>query len=238
MAIAWVIILNQSSLFATPYAEDLGMSRKSINLVFTLPAMCQLFASMLSGYVFKKIDMHKLMKVSTIVLAVFVYFHSIVTNSFQLYILAIITAVATVLLTIIPLSIILNNWFQEKLGFVTGITFMGSGIGAMILSPLVGTWIGSLGWRVTYKILGVLIGITLISIVFLIIKIHPEEMGLSPYGNNGKDVDVLETIGDRMMIREVLTSIRFWAFLMALVLFSIGGAPLMLILVPHLVDIN
>ena len=42
------------------------------------------------------------------------------------------------LLAYVPYAIILSNWFHKRTGFVIGLTYMGTGIGGMLFSPVVG----------------------------------------------------------------------------------------------------
>lgn len=238
MGLVWAIFFNLTSLFVPSYADDLGMSRKAINLVFTLRSICQLVISLVSGYIFSKVKMHNLMKLSSVVLVVFLYLHSTVQNQYQLYIYTIVAAVASMFLTIIPLSTILNNWFETKLGLVTGITFMGSGIGAMVLSPLVGNWIGSLGWRPTFVILAIIMGVLLIPIVFFILKTKPSEKGLAPYGRDGNAHGLEDINGSGLMLSEVVIRPKFWVLILGIGAASVGVTSLMLNLAPHLVEID
>ena len=49
MAVGWGITFNTASLFINPISEDLGLSRKAINMTFTIIFLCQLVISLLQA---------------------------------------------------------------------------------------------------------------------------------------------------------------------------------------------
>ena len=70
---------------------------------------------------------------------------------------------------------------QRRRGLATGICFMGSGLGGMILNPLLGIWLERCGWRMSFRILGVIMAVVAIPCV-LLVRIRPEHMGLRQIG--------------------------------------------------------
>ena len=48
------------------------------------------------------------------------------------------------------------KWFPDKQGLASGAMLMGFGGGTMLLSPVVTTMLGALGWRLTFGALGVI----------------------------------------------------------------------------------
>lgn len=242
MAVGWGIVFNTASLFINPISEELGLSRKAINATFTIRSICQLVISLFSGLIYKKLKMKNLMKVTSLSLALSFFLHASVKNIGMLYFLTIIASSSMVLLGTLPLSIILNNWFQEGIGFVIGLAFMGSGLGGMILNSLAGKWIITYGWRVTYKILAAIIFVAIVPCVYFIIKIHPKEVGLAPLGE-AKNMDTseaskLDKEEDGMMLLEAMKTIGFWGLCISLIFISISGLTLIQNISPHLQDMG
>lgn len=237
MGIAWSIPYNLSSLFITSYAEDLNLSRSAINMAFTLRAMGQLVVSLTAGFVFSKVKLHNLMKIASITLVISVFFQSKINTSLSLYLVTISSSLSSLYLTIIPLSIIMNNWFSDRLGLVIGLTFMGSGIGTFILSPLVGGWITRYGWRNTFIILAVIAGVTVIPIVFFILKLSPKDKGLKPYGR-GELIENTAISKSGSNLRDLKKSGSFWLVLVSVAIMAFGASTLMQNTSPHLEGLN
>lgn len=237
MGIAWSIPYNLSSLFITSYAEDLNLSRSAINMAFTLRAMGQLVVSLTAGFVFSKVKLHNLMKIASITLVISVFFQSRINTSLSLYLVTILSSLSSLYLTIIPLSIIMNNWFSDRLGLVIGLTFMGSGIGTFILSPLVGGWITQYGWRNTFVILAIIAGVTVIPIVFFILKLSPKDKGLKPYGK-GKLIEDAAISKSGSSLRDLKKRGSFWLVLVSVSIMAFGASTLMQNTSPHLEGLN
>lgn len=237
MGIAWTVPYNLSTLFITSYAEDMGLSRSAINLAFTIRAMVQLLVSLTAGYVFSKVKLHNLMKMGSISLVLGLFFQSKIQGAMGLYVFTIITSMSALYLTIIPLSIILNNWFNEKLGLVTGLTFMGSGIGTSILSPFVGSWIGLYGWRQTFVILALICGVFLIPIVFFALKTHPSTMGLEAYGSEGKAIEE-DGAKKGLSLNRAKKQKSFFPVILSVSIMAFGASTLMQNTSPHLESIG
>lgn len=84
--------------------------------------------------------------------------------------------------TILPVSILISNWFISKRGLALSLSLTGLGIGGVIFSQFVTFLINTFSWSTAYKSYGLLMLIVIIPVVLFLIKVNPEEMGLKPYG--------------------------------------------------------
>jgi len=81
------------------------------------------------------------------------------------------------------ISTLIYRWFDQKRGMAIGIAFAGSGLGSMVLNPLVSHIIETIGWQTGFRLLGVLlIAVNLLACLVFIID-HPSQIGLTPYGS-------------------------------------------------------
>ena len=237
MGFSWSLTFNLPNLFVSEHAEQLNLSRKVINFSFTIRAICQLLVSLSATYIFTRYKMINIMKISTITIIIGAYLNSRINSSLGLYICTVIISVSNFFITIIPLSIILNNWFSKNIGMVTGLTFMGSGIGTAILSPILGNMLVNYSFRECYVFLAILGIIILIPMVFFVLKLYPEQMGLKPYGydENDKDIDQALT-GESLQDSKKMA--RFWLMLSVIMLFNFGITGLIHSIAPHMVNIG
>ena len=74
-----------------------------------------------------------------------------------------------------------QRWFVKSRGLALGITMSGSGIGTLVLSPIVNQLIIIYGWRMAYASMGVLAFVLVLIAAFVIYR-NPEQKGLKPYG--------------------------------------------------------
>jgi MFS family permease len=80
-----------------------------------------------------------------------------------------------------PLMSLIARWFVKRRSLMAGILASGPALGIAILPFLASLFISTVGWRMTYIILGCLILFVIVpSALFL--KRDPEEINLQPYG--------------------------------------------------------
>lgn len=239
MASGWGIVYNSASLFLKPISADLGFTRSQISVTLTISAIVQLIISLFAGRIFSRFNIKRLMQLSSIVLFISFFAHSLATSLITFYILSVIKSAAMSLLGILPLSLIISSWFYERRGFAIGIAFMGSGIGGMIFNSLAGLWIVIYGWQITFQILAVIMLLTIAPCTFFIIHIRPQDIGLFPLGKPVNNlVEKSEEKLEGLMLSEASKTLRFWNLVISLLIINVCMNSLLIFVAPHLSDIG
>ena len=239
MSVVWGIVYNSSSIFIKPISADMGFTRSQVSATMTIRAACHMIIALFSGKIFAKYNIRRIMQVTTVTLFISFFAYSYAKSLLMFYFLTIIISASASLVSILPVAIIISNWFYERRGFAIGIAFMGSGVGGMIFSSLAGLWVVNYGWRTTYQILAVIMLLAIIPCTFFIIRLRPKDMGLLPYGESTQSINNdLNQEEDGIMLSEALKTIRFWAILICSVIILISINALMLTISPHLSDIG
>lgn len=84
----------------------------------------------------------------------------------------------------IPLTLALSHWFQDRRGLALGLAAGGSGLSTVLAPPLLEETIQHLGLTAAFWLEGGM-GILLTLCVFLLVRDRPEELGLVPYTASG-----------------------------------------------------
>lgn len=117
-------------------------------------------------------------------------------NIYIYYALSVIIGYGFIGTTITPVSILINNWFIHKRGLALSLALTGLGVGGVIFSQLVTFFINTFGWRQAYIIFGALMLIIVLLVMWFIIKVKPEDIGLEPLGNErfnpSAEVNIIE----------------------------------------------
>jgi len=175
--------------FQLQVVEQLNISRSAFTLGNTILQGLGIF---LSPFISKKLakgNMHLIQSVGVLVFALAYGCYSFSTNIIHFYLLSIVLGVTYLTSTVIPISMMITNWFQKKRGLAMSIAMTGIGLGGVVLSPLV-TWIlenDNLGWRVGYRVLALIMLVIALPISAFVMRKSPEDKGLKPYGAEEND---------------------------------------------------
>lgn len=80
----------------------------------------------------------------------------------------------------VPLTLVIARWFQDRRGFALGLMAAGTGISTILAPPLLTQAIQSSGLRFAFWCEGAL-GLALLVLSVLLIRDRPEDVGLAPY---------------------------------------------------------
>lgn len=236
MAVAYGIVCNCFSLYVKPVTEELGFTRQSFNVCVTITNVVFMLLSLFAGKIFSKIKVLTLMKISCIVLPAAYFCYSLCTELWMFYVVALLTGTTSALLTFLPFTLLIANWFDEKRGFAIGMTFMGSGVGGMLFNTLGGGWMESMGWQWASVIMAACIAVVAIPVVFLVLKEKPADVGLAPLGAGGAQKTAAPAYG--IDFKTALRMPGFWATTAFALFIGFAATTLSNTIVPHLSDVG
>ena len=182
MATFFTLLLSCISLFTVPVTEDLGISRTEFGTFSTILSILGMVLSPVAGKVLAVKNTRIIMSVSLLAAVIGYTCLSFVQNVVLLYVLALIIGTGSAFCTTVPIAVVLTRWFVKDRSKAMSITFAGSSVGAMILSPVISSIIESMGWRMAFRILGLGMLVILVPVVFLLVRSKPEDKGLRALG--------------------------------------------------------
>lgn len=182
MAVSFGICHNCFTLYIIPVTQRFGWDRRSFSFGLTLMYIMQMAGSVLSGRIYRKIPVLKIMKIAVLVQPAAYFLLSLAGNLPVFYLLFLLVGACCPFLGFQAFTVIIANWFEEKRGLATGIAFMGSGLGGMIFNALGGVLLESLGYAAVYRIFAIILAAVAIPTVFFLVKEKPADLKLLPYG--------------------------------------------------------
>jgi MFS family permease len=125
----------------------------------------------------------------------------------RFYTIYAIAGVGQACATVIPISLVISNWFELKRGRALGIVMTGTGLGAMVMVPVT-TWIViRWDWRTAYFVMGWII-LLMAPLEILFVRTRPSDIGLLPDGGIVSDHEPRIVSG--LSVVEALKSASFW----------------------------
>src|SRR5216683_1124451 len=126
--------------------------------------------------------------------------------------------IGVALSTLLPASMIVANWFQEKRGIAMGVTIAGVAFGGMLMVQVVTAVIRISGWRAAYVAIALPILLIVIPTVALIIKTRPP--GHAPGSEAARAAQLVASELDGFTLAEAVRTRSFWLVALAGFLFA------------------
>lgn len=218
------IISNCVGLFVKPVTEAMGISRKAFSVNQTIISVSMMAVSLLTGRVFGRFQVKAVMCICSVVMCVSYGCYALAPNIYVFYLISAVVGLSMGFSSSLPISLLLTRWFNKKRGTALSLAFMGTGLGGVFLSPLIGWLLESVGWRNTYAVLGALMAVCILPVTFLLLRSSPEEKGLEPYGGHdleGEHQGEREDHAEGYTLTEARRMPRFWFWFFGTLAFSI-----------------
>lgn len=174
----YAAIVNCFSLFIIPICTQNGFSRGSFNISLTLLYCAYMVGSIMSGKLFRRYDLKKLMLTASILMPILFGSLAFTTSLFVFYIVFIILGLMMPYVSFAAYSVLIHDWFEKNEGTAVGIAFMGSGIGGMILNVISASLIENRGYQFAFIVLSIMLAAVAIPVTLLLVKPNHENYGV------------------------------------------------------------
>lgn len=135
-----------------------------------------------AGKLIPKLNIKLTMGVSMTVLAATYAISSQFTTLTHWYIAGAVLGACYAFIMYLPIPILINNWFDKKVGLALGIAVAFASIWAAFTNPFGSMFIAEYGWRTARIILGGAAWVMAMPFIIFVIRYKPADMGLKPYG--------------------------------------------------------
>lgn len=217
LTLSTVTLYMQPILSAHP-----ELSRTAYSLTITLNGGANAIISVFYGKFVEKFGMKTMVSVCSLMMIAGVLLYATGTVIWMFYLAAILQGISLCFCSGATCSIIFSKWFAHSTGTLLSITAIGSGLAGVIFSPIVSTWISTIGWTGSLYINCVIVVFTaVLLIVFL--KDSPEKYGIKPMWNDKVKIadESGEIISYGVTSKEAYKTIQFWCGTIGIGLFGL-----------------
>jgi cyanate permease len=223
------------SLFIPPVVEDFGMSRMTANLGISIMTVVMTLVGPFVGALLDRRSIRGLMVAGAVLNVLSFLAISRATEVWQLgLVLGIGLAGGTAMLGPLAGTTVVAKWFDRLRGRAVGIAAVGPPLMGLLIAPLAGALIESVGWRTTllYYAAATLF---VIPPVWLVIRNRPEDVGQLPDGADPGEVRGQPFVGEEPSASlspgtlewttpRIFRAANFWALALGMgLVFGIGG---------------
>ncbi len=229
LALMWTLPITCFSLFLKPVSSDLGFERSAFALCGSIVSITAMFMSPFVGRWMEHKNVKVVVGLSVVGIAAGFLGYSISTSLPMFYAFALLIGISINGASLMAFSIIIKNWFIEKQGLAMSIALAGTGLGGMIMSPIINKMILEHGWRFAYQVLAALVIAVVLPLVIVFIRKRPQDMGLNPYGF-GKELKAGKApVGDLGMgVSELKSQPMFWIYMASIAMVGFSGGAVLL----------
>lgn len=235
------------SLFVKPLTDEFGWGRAEIMGGSTMNFLISGLIAPFIGRIVPRIGAKRIIAIGALGMGCSFALWSLTQNIYQYYLFAVMAGIFGGGMGIVPISMVVANWFSRKRGWAIGVLGSGIGVGGFIMPQIIGNiFIPNFGWRTSYLLCGLLIVILIIPLDILVIRTKPEDMGLFADGASTPPEGVVNNGHDRRRVRsrvemdfsQAKKTSAFWMMALAFGVFSIANASIMQNHAPHLQGIG
>ena len=122
--------------------------------------------------------MRKIQCISIIGFALSYASYSLAQNAIHLYISSVFIGVFWLNSALIPVSMMITNWFAKKRGLAMSIAMAGIGVGGTIFSPIVTMLLEKYGWRHTYQIMALIVLVSSAVLAKILLLVNADRYAL------------------------------------------------------------
>jgi len=187
------LVMSSAGIFYTPVSADLGVSKGDFGLYMTFVYAFSFLMLSVAGKLLDKYSARWLLTISTAVVGVLYLLMSEFNAVWQFYVAGAIIGIALSFLLYLSYPVLINRWFNARVGFFIGVCSAASGIGGILFNPFGGYLIETFGWRTAYLVFGIIILVVVTPLLGILLRNHPSDKGLKPYGEKAETTEVQNT---------------------------------------------
>jgi MFS family permease len=196
--------------FLKPIVGDLGIDRASFSLVIALSLLLYGLFMPVAGMLLDRFSVRAVTSVGTLLLVLSLGLTALVRDVWEF---------AAVYGVLVPLGLagtgpviasgVVARWFTARRGTALSVLASASMTGMSLLVPLLTWLILTTGWRTTYALVAVGIGVVVLPLCLWVVRDSPESIGLAPDGavpTTGAGATAVERVG----IAHAVQTLAFW----------------------------
>lgn len=234
MSMAYVGAISITSVFVIPVTEAFGIDRGAFLLYQTVLTLAAIVVTAYFGKRMAKGNLKLIVIISGLIAAGGYLIFAAAKSIIWFYAGALLIGVGFSNCTVLPISIFINNWFGGKVrGTVMGVCFVGSGVGGLVILPLLNSVIANSGWRIGYVAVACMFGVVALLALLFVVK-TPESKGFVRMGETKEESGEKRDTG--LTIKEAMRTPMFWLIAATATLMVFGSSAILFNSAPFFIE--
>jgi sugar phosphate permease len=188
VAVTFVVMLGSAGVRSVPgvlmlpLEQEFGWTRAAISLSVSINLFLFGLCGPFAASIMERVGMRRMIVGALATLGVAVALTTRMTAVWQLQLLwGVVVGLGSGAMAGWVAASVANRWFVERRGLVVGVLTAANATGQLIFLPILASIIAGVGWRPAVLLVGA-VALLVIPLAWLVIRNHPQDVGLSPYG--------------------------------------------------------
>lgn len=194
---------NAIGVFITPVAEDLGIYRGTFAMQSTITYFGMALSTLFVPKTIDRFGIKPTIRFGVLLASLSTLAVAFTESMWVFNVMGAIRGIGMGFFSMVPLTLIVNNWFEKRNGLAVSIGFSFSGVGGAVFSPVFTYLIDTMGWQFSFIIMAILFVVLSLPAMFYPFSVNPREDGYEPYGHVPYKDEKKETISKRGLQRDI-----------------------------------
>ncbi len=201
--------LNAMGVLFTSISQGTGIAIGSVSLIITGVSSGMVVGLPVLGRFFDRIDVRIFTTGAVAIQAAGQLLLSVSSTLPMLVAGGFLEGFALSVLLHLMTSTLINRWFAKRAGTFIGVAMAFTGIGGIFWSMVIGVVVNSLGWQMAFRIEAVALLVLSLPFTLFVLRGHPSDKGLLPYGYEGERSDSVEVEASGVPAGKAFSSLAF-----------------------------
>lgn len=220
------LVMSCAGIFYGPVSTELGVSVGDFGLYMTFVYALSFLTLSVAGKLLDAYSARWLLSLSAAAVGAVYMAMSQFNVVWHFYVAGAVIGIAFSFLLYLSYPVLINRWFNTRVGFFIGLCSAASGVGGALFNPLGGYLIQAHGWRTTYLVFGGVILLVVTPLLGLLLRNRPSDMGLKPFGDEAAESEAAKTGMDYAVA--IKTPVFYALMLFALMMIAVSTLNLFL----------
>lgn len=198
------LIVNSFSLFLNPLILAFDISKTNASSIVAVQNVGGMLMSFVAGRVCRRFGPRKSILFGGAFAVAGYFYLSTVSSLAGCYVGFFLVGCAYGLGGMIPATILISNWFEKKKGLALSLSSLASAFSTIIYPPLITFLLKRTSIFGVYKVISINV-LVIVLTAFLLVRNHPADMGLHPYGAAAPPVQNPQGKGTNQGLRSLLS---------------------------------
>lgn len=177
------MVMNSFSAYLPFLVEEFDLAQTQAAMISTIRSFTSFVFKFIVLWFINRLGARWTMLIGSLFTVASIVCYSRATSVLDVYVAAALTGAGYGMATMVPISIVLNKWFEQKLAIAVAVCASSTGFSAMILPALITKLVEAVGLSKTFFLQSILM-LILCGLAILLIRNTPGEKNMEPYGHN------------------------------------------------------